>query len=797
MGIRIAKCILTFLGIVALLGACSRGSKPQLSAQPPNLGAAEDADFSDAPVDRGSSATALSMTALNGTKPDAHVKGVWSEAVEWPLIAIHSVLLPDGKVMTYGHDGTRHGFTYDIWDPEAGLTEAAHQTLDVTTGTNIFCSAQAFIPGVDQMLIAGGSVGDNGGSTDINIFDADSYAITKSPAQMLKGRWYPTFTTLPNGELLLHGGREVKEVAVTMPEVYNHVTGWRDLPGADSAEAYNGSATYYYPWSFVTPSGKVFFTANQTAMWLMDTADEGSLVSLGDRPDGLARWSGSAVLYGEGKIMVAGGASLDVSTDTTLLIDVNQDVPEVSRGPSMAYSRSELDLTVLPTGEILATGGSAEKNRSVGVAYAAEIWSPESGEWRTLAEAAKPRLYHSTALLLPDASVLTAGGGAPGPVNNLNAEIYYPPYLFKKDGSGQFAARPSVKTSGRPQYNRRFQVELEGSPRISRVALIRAGSVTHAWDMEQRFVDLEFSQSGGKLSVSAPRRPELAPPGNYMLFVVDENGVPSEAAMVNLPVGDEAAQFGTVTAGQDSASAWTSVKFERGFSAPPVVAVSPPSYNGGHAATVRVRNVSATGFEYQLDEWEVHSGWHRTETLFYMALPEGKHDLGGLTAYAGRAKLDHRWTTLPLSGFRDTPAVFAQVASYNDAAAVTPRLTGVGESGFRARLQEQEAADGVHAEETLHYIALEYGPGSASGRPFKVGVFRTDHVWRRATFGGTFGAPYLLANMQSHLGGDTAALRYRKLDSGGVDLKVEEETSRDEETNHLSEDIAWLVLESD
>ena len=91
------------------------------------------------------------------------------------------------------------------------------------------------------------------------------------------------------------------------------------------------------------------------------------------------------------------------------------------------------------------TGGSAVFNQLTGVAYAATIWDPATGQWTPGANAVKPRLYHSIALLLPDGSVLTGAGGGPGPVKNLNTEIYYPPYLF--DASGQPAARPSIVDS--------------------------------------------------------------------------------------------------------------------------------------------------------------------------------------------------------------------------------------------------------------------------------------------------------------------------------------------------------------
>ena len=92
--------------------------------------------------------------------------------------------------------------------------------------------------------------------------------------------------------------------------------------------------------------------------------------------------------------------------------------------------------------EVLVNGGSTVPNQLTGVAYQVEIWDPATGHWTAGASAAEPRLYHSNALLLTDETVLTGGGGAPGPLTNLNAEIYFPPYLYTS--SGQPAVRPAI-----------------------------------------------------------------------------------------------------------------------------------------------------------------------------------------------------------------------------------------------------------------------------------------------------------------------------------------------------------------
>jgi galactose oxidase-like protein len=139
-----------------------------------------------------------------------------------------------------------------------------------------------------------------------------------------------------------------------------------------------------------------------------------------------------------------------------------------------------------------------------------------------------PRLYHSTALLLPDGRVLVAGGGRFG-VDQLSAEIYSPPYLFK-------GAPPAITavTPTNIQYGTTFSVQTPDASRIDSVSLIRLGSVTHAFNMDQRFLELAFSQQSGSLNVQAPNSANLAPPGYYMLFIVDTSGVPSVASIVRI-----------------------------------------------------------------------------------------------------------------------------------------------------------------------------------------------------------------------------------------------------------------------
>jgi hypothetical protein len=197
----------------------------------------------------------------------------------------------------------------------------------------------------------------------------------------------------------------------------------------------------------------------------------------------------------------------------------------------MAYARRHLNLTVLPTGEVLATGGvagTAFNDLSTGV-HAAEIWSPASGQWTTLASNAVTRGYHASSLLLPDGRVLHAGsGGGAGAPNELNAELYSPPYLFR-------GARPVI-TSGPSsvRYGNQFRILTPQAAAITRVSLIRLGAVTHAFDENQRFQRLSFTADATGLTVTAPSSRNRAPPGHYMVFVLNSANVPSVAKIVRI-----------------------------------------------------------------------------------------------------------------------------------------------------------------------------------------------------------------------------------------------------------------------
>jgi Domain of unknown function (DUF1929) len=217
-----------------------------------------------------------------------------------------------------------------------------------------------------------------------------------------------------------------------------------------------------------------------------------------------------------------------------MVIDLTALKPKWQATGNLSSVRQWVTGTVLADGRVLATGGSAVDNVLTGVNNQAEIWNPVTGVWTVGASGSTARLYHSIALLLPDASVLVGGGGAPGPLKNLNAEIYYPPYLYT--AAGEPATRPTIDSAPDAlDIGESFTMQVSPAT-ISRVTLVKTGAVTHSFNMDQRFLELAFTGTNGTLSVSAPIRASDAPPGYYLLFAIDSAGVPSIGKIIKINI---------------------------------------------------------------------------------------------------------------------------------------------------------------------------------------------------------------------------------------------------------------------
>ena len=202
----------------------------------------------------------------------------------------------------------------------------------------------------------------------------------------------------------------------------------------------------------------------------------------------------------------------------------------------MSQPRIELNATLLPNGKVLVVGGSRNDEDAATASLNADLYDPQTNAFSSAGANVFPRLYHSNALLLPDATVLVNGGNPQRGNYERRQEIYSPAYLFEANGSP--ALRPTISnvSPGTVRYGNTFQVATANAADVASVVLIRPGTPTHAFDMEQRFVGLSFTAGAGVLDVVAPPNGNVAPPGYYMLFILNSAGVPSVARFVRLSV---------------------------------------------------------------------------------------------------------------------------------------------------------------------------------------------------------------------------------------------------------------------
>jgi hypothetical protein len=288
---------------------------------------------------------------------------------------------------------------------------------------------------------------------------------------------------------------------------------------------------------FVVPDGRVYYAGPETATAFLNPNNKGSW-SQGPTSKWGYRDYGSAVMYDAGKILIVGGG--DTPTNTAERIDLTSGGTWSYVG-SMAVARRQHNATLLADGKVLVTGGSnavgfnpAPTSSAV---LTAELWDPANPTvWKPLAGMTHHRLYHSEALLLPDARVLSVGSGQPaatGQTDDYTAEIFSPPYLFKSDGTP--ASRPVISSAPTSVvYGQAFTVKTASAGSIAKVTWIRLSAVTHSFNQSQRMNLLTFTKGTGQITVTAPANRNLAPQGHYMLFLVSSSGVPSVAKIVKI-----------------------------------------------------------------------------------------------------------------------------------------------------------------------------------------------------------------------------------------------------------------------
>jgi galactose oxidase len=511
------------------------------------------------------------------TNPAAspEVAGQWSPVFELANVAIHAHLLPTGKVLYWGRRAipgaptfaslNEHFCSTFLWDPATGKSQPTAQPprLDTGQGVNLFCSGHSFMPD-GRLLVVGGHLFDSEGVNQACIYDAATDTWTALP-RMNNGRWYPSALALPDGGVLAISGSFAQgrpqpppDNAVPPPQGTQFPTNpnpeiWRDNAWAPTV---NFIGLQLFPRLHVEPKqGRVFMSGPQGETFFLDVTGPGTWTP-GPVRDGALRDYAPSVMYDSGKVMFCGGG-LDpntlLPTNGAEIIDLGDPNPQWKQTNPMNFPRRQHNATVLADGTVLVTGGTQgvagnpawlafDNVRAGGPVRQSELWDPATEKWTLMADESVDRCYHSTALLLPDGRVISGGGGEYAPGNpalpgqpnppgdtHKNAQLFTPPYLLKGGARPAIATAPTEIT-----YAKSFDITVGAKDKIAKVSWVRLGSVTHSCNQNQMLIFLTFQQVATKVTIQPPQNANVAPPGHYLLFVLDTEGVPSVAHIARI-----------------------------------------------------------------------------------------------------------------------------------------------------------------------------------------------------------------------------------------------------------------------
>ncbi|HEX8762447.1 MAG TPA: Ig-like domain-containing protein [Candidatus Saccharimonadales bacterium] len=461
------------------------------------------------------------------------VVGEWSPVMNWPLVAVHSTLMYTGEVLMW-----------DAWETPTTQAKLWNPTTNIFTdvplsaaNAGLFCSGHA-TDADGNLIVMGGHEPDSSGIKNVYSFNPTTKAWTRK-ADMQYPRWYPSVTQMPDNRMITFSGQSVQGTFVNTPEIFNAKTNTMSTVPISTPQL----REIQYPQTSVLPSGKILAISTEQGGVMTYNPSNNAWTNTGTTQVPFGVWTS----FAPGKYLITGGGedfnSYDVGNPGTSqkksrILDMTNDTPVWSDAGTMNQGRSFHNVTMLPTGKALAIGGAPQVTDFAEVGtVTAEQWDPATKTWTAMANPAKPRMYHSTSLLLPDGRVLSAGGGRLKniPPDQLNAQIYSPSYMFQ-------GARPTI-TSGPSaiSHNSTMDFVSPEAADIAKVSFVSLGSVTHTADWNQHFMELPFTRNGDTLSINTPANTNLAPDNYYMVFLVNSAGVPSQAKIVKLSTPDTGA----------------------------------------------------------------------------------------------------------------------------------------------------------------------------------------------------------------------------------------------------------------
>jgi hypothetical protein len=473
------------------------------------------------------------------TKANPASQGSWTAPFNVGVVGIHAALLNTGNVLLWYYPPSVTSSTQPavVYNP---VTNAI-TTVDIPVGTqngqftDFFCSGMSIMSD-GRVLVTGGLNGVppamDKGIPEVEIFDPATTSWSAA-ANMNDGRWYPTNIELQDGTIMVLSGsnENAKGIVKALEEYDESANNWTILP--TSANLPVNVETY--PRMFLTTAGKLVMTGQlQTTRQLDPSNNKAPWSVLGNMLYGNRVYGSYAMLPGLNQILAAGGHnSLSLcqdpgcATNTSEIFDLTTNTWTNTTG-FMANARYNGNLELLADGTLLMVGGN-QVSKYTDPVEAAELFNPSTGQWTTMASQTARRGYHSTALLLPDGRVLSAGSDDfAAPNYSKYVEIFSPAYLSA-------GARPTITSSPTSaKYGAQFTISTPDASTIKTVALIRPGASTHAQNWDQRYVTLTFTAGSGIITATAPPNSNYAPPGYYMIAMVNTSGVPAVMPFIQL-----------------------------------------------------------------------------------------------------------------------------------------------------------------------------------------------------------------------------------------------------------------------
>jgi hypothetical protein len=523
----------------------------------------------------------------------AATKGVWRLLPYFSeVLPVHAALLHTGKVLFFAGSGNnafrfsspdfgsvvKEIYTSVVWDPNKSVfdnnTFIHPPTLKRADGSVVdyFCCGHTFLSD-GRVLVAGGTLQYDvlqppgrgkgfEGIRDTVIFDPDPLKENWTAAELMAhGRWYPTVVLLSDGSALVASGLDETGLADHRNNTFERNV---DPGNVAWVQTRDFDTKSLYPHLFQLADGRLFYTGGKmdtegaSDALVFDPVNATQAVVLQVPDPANCNQCASVILppAQDQKFMILGGGPEDEgpvrqpATHRVAIIDLKSANPAYHTKSALNHERMHVNAVLLPDRTVLAVGGGVTREASAQTnvvdplggreVFEGEIYDLATNIWSITAPATVARLYHSVALLLPDGRVVSAGGNPdkgsqvnwlpPDLLEEMRLEIFSPPYLFKKN------TRPVVQNAPEViHYNSAIQIQSPQANQVKWINLIRPGLTTHSFNGTQRLVDVPFTlQPPDTLNATIPAERNIAPPGWYMLFLTDQDGVPSVAHWVQL-----------------------------------------------------------------------------------------------------------------------------------------------------------------------------------------------------------------------------------------------------------------------